>query len=234
MNAPSSDFPIVASAVADRTLSRDEARAVYDRIGAWQDTQAFYEAPALNALVAHGGFEEAQDVFEVGCGTGRFAKCLLRRHCPPTARYEGVDISATMVQLARDRLAPFGDRAAVTQTDGALTFDRSADSQDRFVATYLLDLLSQDDARTLLAEAHRLLQRDGRLCLAGLTWGRGVLSGVVTRLWAGLYSLRPAWVGGCRPLRVQSFLEEERWRILYHTVVEAWGVPSEVLIAAPT
>ena len=52
-------------------LSRQEARAVYDRIGAWQDTQAFYEGPALDALIAHGSFEDARAVFEVGCGTGR-------------------------------------------------------------------------------------------------------------------------------------------------------------------
>lgn len=207
---------------------------MYDRIGRWQDTQAVYEAPALDALVAHGGFEEAQTVFEVGCGTGRFAERLLCHHCPPSTQYEGVDLSATMVQIARERLAPFGDRATVIQTDGSLTFDRPTDSQDRFVATYLLDLLPQDDARTLLAEAHRLLQKDGRLCIAGLTWGSGALSAVVTRLWAGLHSLRPAWVGGCRPIRARSFLREERWRVSYHTVVEAWGVPSEVLIAAPT
>lgn len=32
-------------------LFRREAEAVYDRIGPWQDTQAFYEAPALKEVV---------------------------------------------------------------------------------------------------------------------------------------------------------------------------------------
>ena len=216
-----------------RMLSRREARAVYDRIGAWQDTQAFYEGPALDTLIAHGAFEDARAVFEVGCGTGRVAERLLRERCPPEARYEGVDLSGDMVQVTRERLAPFGARATVRQTDGALTFDRPEGSQDRIVATYVLDLLSREDAQTLLDEAHRLLGERGRLCLAGLTWGAGVLSGAVAHLWDTLHAMRPQWVGGCRPVRVQPLLDEARWREQHHAVVTAWGVPSEVLIAAP-
>ena len=216
-----------------RMLSRREARAVYDRIGAWQDTQAFYEGPALDTLIAHGAFEDAWDVFEVGCGTGRVAEHLLRERCPLGARYEGVDLSGEMVQVARERLAPFGARATVRQTDGALAFNRPEGSQDRIVATYVLDLLSREDARTLLDGAHRLLGERGRLCVTGLTWGTEVLSGAVSHLWDTMHTLRPAWVGGCRPVRVQPRLDEARWREQHHAVVTAWGVPSEVLIVTP-
>lgn len=216
-----------------RVLSRREAKAVYDRIGEWQDTQAFYEDPALDALVEHGGFEEARAIFEVGCGTGRFAERLLRDHCPEGAQYEGVDLSATMVEGARDRLAPFGGRATVRRTDGGLTFDRAEGSRDRVVATYVLDLLSREDARTLIEEAHRLLAADGRLCLAGLTWGCDALSRGVSVVWDTLHAIRPAWVGGCRPVEARPLLEEARWREQHHDVVTAWGVPSEVLVATP-
>jgi len=216
-----------------RVLSRSEARAFYDRIGAWQDTQSFYEAPALNALIAHGGFEEAGAIFEVGCGTGRFAEQILRDHCPSDARYDGVDLSGTMVGIARERLASFGGRVAVRQTDGTLTFDRPYGSQDRVVATYVLDLLTYNDARTLIGEAHRLLSADGRLCLAGLTWGDDPLSRLVSRGWDALHALRPAWVGGCRPLRMRPLLRDAHWRETHHSVVTAWGVPSEVLVATP-
>ncbi|MFB6272984.1 MAG: class I SAM-dependent methyltransferase [Salinibacter sp.] len=214
-------------------LSRREARAVYDRIGAWQDTQSFYEAPALSALAAHGEFQDARRIFEVGCGTGRFAERLLHDRCPPDAQYEGVDLSTAMVTRARERLASFGGRATVRQTDGRLTFERPSGSQDRVLATYVLDLLSPGDARTLIDEAHRLLAADGRLCLAGLTWGRGVLSRIVSHGWDALHAYRPAWVGGCRPVRARSLLHEARWDEEHHRVVRAWGVPSEVLVAAP-
>ena len=214
-------------------LSRWEVRAIYDRVGAWQDTQAVYEVPAFDKLVEHGRFEDARAVFEVGCGTGRFAERLLRDHCPLETRYEGVDLSSTMVRTARERLTSFGERATVRRTDGALTFDRPDESQDRIVITYVLDLLSRDDARMLLNEAHRLLGAQGRLCLAGLTGGCGLLSRGISRAWDVLHRMRPEWVGGCRPVRVRSLLRDAQWHEEHHRVVTAWGVPSEVLVATP-
>ena len=218
---------------AGRLLSRSEVRAVYDRIGRGQDAQAFYEDPAFEALVAHGAFEDAQSILEIGCGTGRLAERLLRAHCPPDARYVGMDLSPRMIEIARDRLSAFGERATVVETDGSFGFDGADDSQDRVVATYVLDLLPEDDIRAVLTEARRLLGPDGRLCLAGLTWGERLLGRVVSGLWAGVHALRPTWVGGCRPLRMRRFVDEDGWSIRHHEVVRAWGVPSEVLVVAP-
>jgi hypothetical protein len=36
------------------TLSHERARRVYDRIGTWQDTQAFYEDRATALVLAYG------------------------------------------------------------------------------------------------------------------------------------------------------------------------------------
>ena len=218
---------------AGRFLSRSEARAVYDRIGRRQDAQAFYEDPALDVLAAHGAFEDAQSILEVGCGTGRFAERLLRTHCPPETRYVGMDLSPRMIEIARDRLAAVGERATVVETDGSFGFDGADGSQDRVVATYLLDLLSDDDIRSFLTETHRLLGPDGRLCLAGLTWGERPIGRFVTRLWATVHTVRPEWVGGCRPRRMRRFVDGDGWTIRHHEVVQAWGVPSEVLVATP-
>jgi SAM-dependent methyltransferase len=63
--------------VRTRTLSHDEARRAYDRIGSLQDSQAFYEDVATSLLLQHGDFPSARSVFEFGCGTGRFAQRLL-------------------------------------------------------------------------------------------------------------------------------------------------------------
>ena len=99
------------SATDRRLLSRAEIKSAYDQIGAWQDTLAYYAAPAFDALVTHGAFDEARSVFEVGCGTGRLAERLLQSHCPPDAQYAGVDLSPEMVRVARTRVARFGERA---------------------------------------------------------------------------------------------------------------------------
>jgi len=212
------------------TLSRAQAKAFYDRIGRRQDTQAFYERPAQEALIAHSAFAKAHRVFELGCGTGRFAARLLRDVCPPRADYTGVDLSPTMVGLAREALAPFAHRAEVVCTDGRLRFDRPAATYDRVVAAYVLDLLSDADIDTFLDEAHRLLAPGGRLCVAGLTWGRG-LSRLGAILWDTVHAWAPTWVGGCRPIRVQRRLAPARWHVHHVETVTAFGIPSEVLIA---
>ena len=94
------------------TVPPDALRTHYDRFGARQDRQAWYEDKALDCLADSGAFAGARSVFEFGCGTGRFAARLLAGEMPPDARYLGVDNSATMVELAGRRLAEFGPRAS--------------------------------------------------------------------------------------------------------------------------
>ena len=84
-----------------------------------------------------------------------------------------------------------------------------------------------------LVETRRLLGLEGRLCLAGLTWGHDLLARTVSGAWAALHAIRPAWVGGCRPLQMRTFVDDGSWTITHHEVVRAWGVPSEVLMAIP-
>ena len=154
-------------------LSREQARRVYDRIGARQDTQAFYEDRATGILIRHAAFGSAQRVLEFGCGTGRFALQLLSRHLPAEARYRGLDLSPTMVRLAETRLAPFAARAEVVLTEGAPPASEPAASRDRFVSNFVLDLLSEDDIAAVVREAHRILVPGGLLCLTSLSLGAG-------------------------------------------------------------
>jgi len=214
-----------------RALDVDSVRRYYDWFGAKQDSQAFYENPGLEALVRAGDFGAAHRVFELGCGTGRFAERLLSRELGSEARYEGVDLSSTMTDLATRRLAPFGERAHVTRTEGEVRFELPDGSFDRFVATYVLDILGEEQIRSLLVEAHRLLARGGLLCTLALTEGCSLPSRFLSRAWSGLYSLRPSLVGGCRPISVAPHLDPPSWRERLHRTVVAWTVPSEVLVA---
>ncbi len=215
-----------------RMLTHQQAKAFYDRLGSKQDLQAFYEVSATNNLIAQAAFEQAQSVFECGCGTGAFAERLLSRHLPPQARYLAVDSSATMVALARTRLARFGDRVAVRQTDGSLQFDEVSGSFERFVSNYVLDLLSLSDMAQLLAEAHRLLVADGRLCLVSLTRGSTPLARLVTWTWTRIHALEPRLVGGCRPVELRDCLPHTGFHIDYAQVITRFGIPSEVVIAS--
>jgi ubiquinone/menaquinone biosynthesis C-methylase UbiE len=215
-------------------LTHAQARACYDRIGAWQDTQRFYEGPAVRELVRHGGFEDAASVLEFGCGTGRLAERLLVHFLGPQARYVGVDLSPTMVDLARRRLEGFGDRARVLLTDGASELPFEAGSFDRVLSTYVLDLLSPSDIRAVLAEAHRVLAEGGRVALVSLTHGATRPARAVERLWSRVQAWRPALVGGCRALDLRSLLSEGRWSVLQDAVITSFGISSEALVAERT
>jgi SAM-dependent methyltransferase len=215
-----------------RMLTHRQATTFYNHFGAKQDWQSFYEAPATRDLIAHASFETAQAVFEFGCGTGAFAERVLAHHLPPKARYLAVDSSATMVRLARARLERFGARVTVQQTDGSPQFGECSGACDRFVSTYVLDLLCASDIAQLLSEAHRLLMAEGCVCLVSLTRGSTRLSRLVTRAWTHLHALSPWLVGGCRPLELRDGLKEQGFHLDYAHVLTRFGIPSEVVVAS--
>lgn len=214
----------------DRVLNPTAAQAYYDRFGKKQDSQGFYEDPALDDLVAHASFESARYVFEFGCGTGKFAARLLEKHLSSSASYFGVDISPVMIDLAKHRLMAYGERAQVTLSDGAVRFPLSGHSVDRIVSSYVLDLLSEADIERFFSESRRVLTPGGKVCIASLTRGVSVASRTVSSLWTSVFRLSPALVGGCRPIQVDAFVNPQAWQVMHRRVVTPFGVPSEVLI----
>jgi len=214
-----------------RVLSHQEAKAFYDRFGRKQDLQRFYEDPAIEVLLRHAAFESASAVVEFGCGTGRLAERLLREQLPGRATYLGLDISRTMVELTRARLEPWADRAKVELTEGSPGLPVADRDCDRFLSTYVLDLLSEEEIRSTLHEARRVLAPGGRLCVASLTFGQTLPSRLVCRIWTTVHSLRPRLVGGCRPLRLEAFTGSD-WQVLHRQVLCTFGICTEVLIAA--
>ena len=216
-----------------RTLTLDEAKAYYDSFGTKLDSQAFYEGPAIKTMIANSHFDRADTVFEFGCGTGRFAQELFEEYLPSGSKYHGVDISTTMTQLATERLKSFGPRAMVTQASNEVMIPLEAYSIDRFVSTYVFDLLPQASIQKVLFQAHRALKPDGLLCLAGITPGTTPVSRFVMRTWQWIFSQKPSIVGGCRPTHLKELLPAAQWQIRFQTVVVAWGIASGVVIAAP-
>jgi ubiquinone/menaquinone biosynthesis C-methylase UbiE len=215
------------------TLDRNRIKRFYDRFGSRQDSQAFYEDAALTELIAHADFEQARNVFELGCGTGRVALQLLQTVLPSSANYLGTDLSDTMLGLARLRLSGFADRAAVAMADRDMRFPLNDHSVDRVLSTYVFDLMSRQDIIQALQEARRVLRADGRLCLVSLTRGVDMASRVVSGMWAGVYHLNAALVGGCRPIRLLDYIDPSHWAINHHATVTRFGIPSEVLVAVP-
>lgn len=215
----------------ETTLSTDQARRVYDRIGRTQDTQAFYEDRATVELIAHLDLPDAHSVFEFGCGTGRFAVRLLADHLPGDATYRAVDVSPVMVELARRKLAPFGSRAELVLSGGGPPTGEPPQHYDRFVSTFVLDLLPGEGSEAVVREAHRMLRPGGLLGLASLTDGFTPVTRAFAWFWRRLHAFRPALVGGCRPLALLAFLPRSQWRIRHHARVAPFGIPLEAVVA---
>lgn len=214
-------------------LSGREVKAFYDRFGARQDRQAFYEDAATDVLIAHARFGRARSVFEFGCGTGRLAQKLLEDHLPLGCSYQAVDISDTMVGLAGGRLSRWPDRAHVGLSSGSTAIGAPDAAFDRFIATYVLDLLGDRDIRDLLSEARRVLTPDGLICLASLTPGMTLMGRLVSAGWRAVYDLNAKLVGGCRPIDLRRDLSPDDWRVDHHSVVARFGLCSQIIVASP-
>ncbi|MEM9153314.1 MAG: class I SAM-dependent methyltransferase [Cyanobacteria bacterium P01_F01_bin.3] len=215
-------------------LSHQQARKYYSSAVAKQDQQSHYEDPPIEWLLQAGRFDHAENIVEFGCGTGRLAQKMLMDVLPSTATYIGFDISAPMVELSKQRVQKFGSRSRVVRTDGETQFELSDNSCDRFLSTYVLDLLSTTDIASLLAEAHRILKPNGLLCLAGLTHGFTLKTKIAMGLWSLAHRVRPTLVGGCRPLRLAKFIDSQQWNHFKIETFTAGGIPSEAIIVEKT
>ena len=214
-----------------RFLTHEEAKAFYDRFGAKQDAQGFYENPALDEMVKHSEFNQAHSVFEFGCGTGCFADRLFKDHLSQECKYLGVDVSSTMVDLARHRLKPWGQRARIKLSEGSPHWEGFNVQFDRFVSTYVLDLLAPEDLEKIMRSAHGMLSPQGLVCLVSLTFGKSGIRKLVSGLWRWVFYLSPKRVGGCRPIRINEYLSPHQWQVQHHGIVSSFGISSEIMVA---
>jgi len=211
---------------ASRGLTNQEVEAFYNRVGAKQDQQKYYEDIALAELTRFANIEVATSIVEFGCGTGRFAETMLSSNA---ASYWGCDVSATMIQLSQKRLAKFGERVTLVKSSGETVLPLQDESCDRFVSNYVLDILSKEEIESVLVEARRILKPNGLLCLTGLTYGEGLFSKAWTAFWNLRFDLNPKWVGGCRPVALTRLLNG--WELVHRDVVTVRGISSEVVVA---
>lgn len=211
-------------------LTYNEAENFYNSFGEKQDKQ-FYEESAIINLIKKGKFKEAKNIVEFGCGTGRLISRILKSISSEDCHYVGVDISQTMVNLCRKNIEQFSQRATCYKSEGKIKIDVPEKSADRFLSTYVMDLLTEKDIISLLNEAYRVLMPDGYLCLASITHGVTLPSRIMEFCWNCLYKFRPSIVGGCRPINLTKYLQHEKWYILHDDTVVSYGIASEVVIA---
>lgn len=137
----------------------DEQRRFFERLAARYDGR-FLRArwprnQELKAIVIEDALEDVfalGPVAEIGCGTAQIAERLLELN--PQFDYTGLDLSPSMLGIARRRLERFHGRVELRAVEGALCLEHG-----RYAAAYGVDVLHHmaDPVRVLreLREALR-------------------------------------------------------------------------------
>jgi tRNA (cmo5U34)-methyltransferase len=104
------------------------------------------------------------DIIDLGTGTGALAAAILEGN--PTARVKLVDIDPAMLEAARERVAPYGERAELVHA----SFDAALPPCDAVVASLALHHVPElNRKRALYARIHAALRPGGGLVIADAT-----------------------------------------------------------------
>lgn len=208
----------------ERTIARDEARRIYDQVGAGLDRAARFEGRAKALALELLALTPGQRVLHVGVGTGA-EHAALHQAAGSQGLVVGCDLSRGMLQLTRRR----ADTPLCEGDAARLPF--APNQFDRLFSAYMLDLIPLDELPLVLREFRRVLRPGSRLVLVSLTEGVNLPSRLFVAGWKLSYHLDPRRLGGCRPLQLAGLLQAAGFAVERHVVVQR-GFPSELLIGA--
>jgi ubiquinone/menaquinone biosynthesis C-methylase UbiE len=204
------------------TITRSEARKIYDQLGTRLDRSARFEGRAKALALTLLAVKPGQRVLHVGVGTG-VEHAALQQATGAHGLVVGCDLSRSMIELTRQH-AP----TPLCQSD-AVRLPLRTHQFDRLFSAYMLDLIPLTEIPLVLAEFRRVLRPGGRLVLVSLTEGAGLASRIFVAAWKLVYQLDPRRLGGCRPLHLTALLSAAGFAVEHHVVVQR-GFPSEVLV----
>jgi trans-aconitate 2-methyltransferase len=148
-------------------------------------------------------------VLDAGCGTGRVTEALASRL--PRGRVVALDASSSMIDAARRRLAPFGDRVEYVVADLGRPL-ALADPVDAILSTATFHWVPDHDA--LFANLAAVLRPGGRLAaqcggVGNIASIRRVLAGVGDGWPGSAYYATP--LDTARRLDAAGFVDVECW-----------------------
>jgi len=203
-------------------MPRDWDAATYDRVA---DPQTRWGAAVLDRLPLRGD----ETVLDAGCGSGRVTEALARRL--PDGRVIAFDASPSMIDEARRRLEPFGDRVVYVVGDlGRRLALGAAAPVDAILSTATFHWVPDHDA--LFRNLAAVLRRDGRL--VAQCGGAGNVASIM----AVLATIGDGWLGDAHfetpeatagRLAAAGFVDVKTWLQPEPTRFEA-GEPFETFL----
>lgn len=154
------------------TLDASEMRQLYQRLAPWYDTTLWvyylvgFRVMHYRRLAVKGlGLQRGACVVDLGCGTGLNFP-LLEKAVGPEGRIIGVDLSADMLQQARQRVRRAGwENVELIEADCA-AYRFPAGGVDGVLSTLALVIVDEYD--DVIRRAAATLQPGGRLALFGM------------------------------------------------------------------
>jgi ubiquinone/menaquinone biosynthesis C-methylase UbiE len=134
------------------------------------------DARLKSELVARARIGPGHQVLDLGAGTGTLAILVKRAH--RAARVTGLDSDPAILVIARDMAARAGADVAFDVADaGALPYPDA--SFDRILSSLVMSVLTTEQKRLAVREAHRVLRPGGELSIGDFgpphtRWGRFV------------------------------------------------------------
>lgn len=132
-------------------------------VASFQSADVPYDRQQTEVFLRLLPFDRQRDlrILDVGCGSAPLLATLLNVF--PAATGIGVDVSPPMLQLAQDRLAPFGERARAVHADfnGADWTRGIAGPFDVIVSRYAIHHVPDPAKRAIDDACFRLLRRPG-------------------------------------------------------------------------
>jgi ubiquinone/menaquinone biosynthesis C-methylase UbiE len=139
------------------TWANPDAAALWRRTSAHREA---YMAPATAALLDMAAVREGARVLAVGCGTGEEAFAAAAR-VGPTGEVVGTDLSAAMIDVAKDRAAEAGIPNAQFRVMDSQSLEFPPSEFDAVIARN--SLMFVPDLHRALSEIGRVLRQSGRV-----------------------------------------------------------------------
>ncbi len=209
------------------TRSRDQTKAVYDKMSRFYDYVAgAFEKKYRNAALKAFQVKEGENVLEIGFGTG---KCIeqIARMVGDSGKVYGIDISAGMLKVTSKRVKKAGLESRVDLYRGDATRMPYGDSKfDAVFMSFTLELFDTPEIPLILSEIKRVLTPSGKLGVVSLSKDYGET--IPLKIYEWFHKRFPAYID-CRPIFVEQSLKGAGFSLEYQKCMKMFGIPVNIV-----